>query len=135
ETMPCSTSCRLISRTISRLIFWKRRSCCSVRSSRDSISLTLGTTFIIDGPEVFPLSCLRFHIATQNGIDAGLITLLLPKPFEKIGIQADRDGFLRFWHHHARAFPEIPIGRLDLGIGLNGPPDLSIRQSPNPFPF
>src|SRR5438445_3654078 len=48
ETMPCSTSCKLISRTIRRLIFWKSRSCCSVRSSLDSISLTFGTCLIID---------------------------------------------------------------------------------------
>src|SRR5690242_13378295 len=47
--MPCSTSCRLISRTIKRLIFWNRRSCCSVRSRRVSSSLALGIPFIIRG--------------------------------------------------------------------------------------
>src|SRR5579872_890869 len=47
DTIPCSTSCRLISRTMKRLIFWNRRSCSSVRSSRCSISLILDTALII----------------------------------------------------------------------------------------
>src|SRR5579872_2295387 len=47
ETTPSSASARLISREIKRLIFWRRRSCCSVCSSRCSSSLTRDTGYIM----------------------------------------------------------------------------------------
>src|ERR1039458_5203610 len=37
--MPCSTSVRLRSRTMKRLIFWNKANCCSVRCRRTSSSL------------------------------------------------------------------------------------------------
>ena len=76
---------------------------------------------------------MRLHVASQYGIDSRLITFLLTKPFEKIGIQADRYGFLRPRHDHARAFPETSIGRLDLRIGVDGPPDLAVSESRTRF--
>src|SRR5439155_3333008 len=67
ETIHCSTSCRLISRTIRRLIFWKSRSCCSVRSSLDSISLTLGTCPIIDRRGLFPTASFFLQMVPVVG--------------------------------------------------------------------
>src|SRR5215510_11435111 len=40
--MPCSTSASESCRTMSRLIFWKRANCCSVRCRRPSKSLPFG---------------------------------------------------------------------------------------------
>jgi hypothetical protein len=61
---------------------------------------------------------MSLHVASQHGVDSGLIAFLLSKPFEKVSVEADRDGLLRSRHDHSRALPEIDIGRLSIGIGF-----------------
>ena len=50
ETTSCMAAPRLISRTMKRLIFCNRRSCCSVCSSRDSNSFARDTALIMPDP-------------------------------------------------------------------------------------
>src|SRR5438874_12827159 len=72
---------------------------------------------------------MLLHIASQYGVDSRLISLLLSKPFKKIGIQPDRDGFLRRRHDDSRTFPKLRIGRSCVGVFFDCSPDLAV--SPN----
>src|SRR5437870_803610 len=78
---------------------------------------------------------MRLHVASQHGVDSSLITLLPSKPFEEIGVEANRDRLLRFRHYHLRGFPEIAVGRTRLKIGLDRPPDLAVRQGADALPI
>jgi hypothetical protein len=78
---------------------------------------------------------MRLHVTSQNGVNSRLITFLPSERSENIGVQADRNRFLRRWHDNLCAFPEISIGRLHLRIATESLSDLTIGHGPKLLPI
>jgi hypothetical protein len=62
---------------------------------------------------------VRFHIGAQDGVDAGLVSALLPEPGEQVRIQTHGDNRFSRGPYHLRVFPELFIRGPHVGIGRN----------------
>lgn len=56
------------------------------------------------------------HVSAKDGVDPALISAFAAEPFEEVGIQSHRNGFLWPRHDHACRLPEHLVGWLGIGI-------------------
>ena len=67
---------------------------------------------------------LGLHVSPQDGVYAGLIALLLPEPFQQIGIQPHRHRFFAARPYNLGVLPKRLVGTVSVGVGINGSPYL-----------
>lgn len=67
---------------------------------------------------------MRLHVGAENGVNAGLIPLLLPEPLQYIRIQPDGDNLFAARYHHFCLFPKGGVGGMGVRVRLNPCVDL-----------
>jgi hypothetical protein len=66
------------------------------------------------------LTCrVGFHVGAKDGIDPGLISLLLPKPLEQIGVKPHGHNLLAARQHDLGVLPECLVRGMCVRISLN----------------